>query len=203
MISDSLRSMSADTVVISIALLGVIFILAALVWRKFTSNLMTLSLYWRRQYLKIVFITFGIPVLIPVSVYTIVGVYYPSLAPSSALLVFMLLSAVAFLYLLFRAGRWVVDRIRRVRKPKEFRRKLDTSVLVSTQCMICLGLSALCSLFALFAAGSSALDIYVGQSEVESFNWSRWILNDAIFLFVIGAFLTAFLYMMDRRSRTD
>lgn len=203
MISDSLRSVSSDVVVISIALFGVNFGLIALFWRRFTSSFMTLSLHWRRQYLKPVFISFVLPILIPLAVYTIVGVYYPSLAPNSVILVMMLIAGILFLWLLFKGVRWVIDRIRGARKPKESKTKLDGNILICIYCVACLGLSALCSLFSLLFAGSSALDIYVGHNQVETFNWARWILNDAIFLFVIGAFEMAWLYILPKRSRTN
>ena len=200
MISDSLRNLSSDVVIISIALLGVILILIALVWRRFLSSVMTLSLYWRRQYLKIILITFVVPVLIPLVVYTIVGVYYPSLAQNSVLLVIMLIAGILFLYNLFKAIGWVINRIRNVNKLKI---KLDGHILICIQCTFCLGLSALCSLFALLGASSSALDIYIGQNQVETISWSRWLLNDAIILLVIGIVQTGFLYMLDRRSRAN
>lgn len=203
MIGDSLRSISSDIVGISIALLGVNLGLIALLWRRFTSSFMTLSLYWRRQYLKLVFIAFVLPILIPLAVYTIVGIYYPSLVQNSVLLVMMLIAAIMSLWLLFKGFRWVIDRIRGIVKPKEFKTKLDDNILICVYSVTCLVLSASCSLFSLLFASSSALDIYIGQNQVESFDFTRWILNDAICLFVIGVFTMAWLYILPRRSRTN
>ncbi len=202
MISDSLRNVSSDVVVISIALLGVITILIALAWKRFLSSIMTLSIYWRREYLKITSITFVIPVLIPLVVYTAVGVYYPSLAQNSVVLVMMLIGGISILYLLVKAIRWVINRIRGIRKAN-INIKLDSNILICIQCTFCLGLSAMCSLFALLGASPGALDINIGQNQVENYNWSRWILDDAILLFVMGALQMGFLYMLDRRSRTN
>jgi hypothetical protein len=203
MISDSLRSVSSDVVVISIALLGLTIGLIALLWRRFTSGFMTLSRHWRKVYFQAVFITFALPILIPLAVYTIVGVYYPSLAQNSVVLVMMLIAGILLLWLFFKGVRWVIDQIRGARKPKESKTKLDVNILICIYSVACLGLSALFSLCSLLSASSSALDIYIGQNQVENFNWARWILNDAILLFVIGVLEMAWLYMLPRRSRTN
>jgi len=200
MISDAVQNLSSDIVIISIALLGVNFLVVALVWRKFVSSIMKISIYWRKQYLKVILVFFVIPVLLPVTAFTVVGVYYPSLARNSALLVLMLVAAILFLYSLFKAIGGVINRIRRIKEPSM---KLDGNILICFECMICLGLSVFCSLFALLGASSTALGIYIHENQVESFNWSRWVLNDAILLFVIGVVQMGYLYLLERRSRTN
>jgi hypothetical protein len=198
MVNDSLRSLSSDIVVISIALLGVIFILIALIWKKFILSIVSISIYWRMQYLKLLLLIFIIPLLVPLAVYTAIGVYFPSFAQSSILLVMMLIAAMLLLYSLFHAIRWTINRIRGVKRP---RTKLDGEIILCWQSAFCLGLSAICSLIALLGCSSSALNIFIGPYQTENFNWSRWLLNDAILLFIIATIQTGFLFMTERNSK--
>lgn len=199
MTNDSLRNISSDIVIISIALLGVIFILLALVWNKFIQSIKTISIYWRMQYLKLLFILFFIPLLVPLAVYTAVGIYYPSLAQGSVMLVMMLIAGILILYSLIQGIRWIIDRLR---STKRSRTKLNEEILLCWQTAFCLGLSAVCALIALLGCSSSALNIFIGPYQIEDFNWSRWLLNDAILLFIVGAIQTGFLFMMERKFKT-
>jgi len=198
MVDDYIRGLSADVVVISVALLGVTLGAIALVWRRFRSSVMTLPRYWMRQYLKATLIVFGVPILCPVAAVVVVGVYYPFLVRDSVLLVMIAITGILLLYVLSKGVRWVVSRMRR---KGDSVRKLDADVLVCIVCMLCLGLSAWCSLVALLGASPSALAIHLDERQVENLNWARWILNGGVILFVIGVFEMSFLYVSEGKSR--
>lgn len=201
MTTDSLQNLSSDIIVISIALLGAIFVLIAITWKKFILRISRLSVYWRIQHVKVILFTFVIPLLIPLAVYTAVGVYYPTLAQDSLFLVMMLIAGILILFCLVQGIKWIINRIRSARK--EIKAKLEGDTLICIQSLFSLGLSALCSLLALIGCSSSALDIYTGKYQMENFNWSRWLINDAILLFVVGAIQTGILYAMDSRHRNN
>lgn len=198
MTDDYIRGLSSDIVVISVALLGVTFVAMALVWQRFRSSVMPLPRYWMRQYFKATLVVFAIPVLCPVAAAVVVGVYYPFLVRDSVLLVMIAVTGILLLYVLSRGVRWVVNRMRRRRDTV---RKLDADVLVCIVGMLCLGLSASCSLFALLGASPSALAIHLDERQIENLNWARWILNGGILLFVIGVFEMSLLYASERGAR--
>ena len=190
------RDIAVLVSVISIALLGVTFVLISLAWKGFESRFTSLPRSERRELVKRCFISIT-PILILVIVVTVVGVNSPDLVQLSAFLVMLGLGAIAILYLLVSGIQRFVYFISR-RNKESSSVKLDESTTLYFISLLFLAISVFCTVWALIGIIPSALEINISPYQAQDFNWARWFLIDGILFFVAGIFGTGISYLSDR-----
>lgn len=196
MVESSIQEIAADISLISIALLGVSFILTALAWKGFNELFVSLPRDERRELVKRYFIPF-IPVLITVSIVTAVGVEAPELVQLSYLLVMLGFGVISILYLIFYSIQRLFYFIMR-RKKERKAIKVDSATGYYFASLVILAISIFCSVFALFGVIFTALDINISPNQTNDFLFAKWLLADAVLFFTFGVFITAWAYLYDK-----
>ncbi len=201
MADSSIQKIAADISVISIALLGVSFILIALAWKGFNESFILLPRDERRQVMKAYSFPL-IPVLILVGIFTAVGVNTSSIEElqSSILLIMFGLAVISILYMLFLGIQKFIYFL--VRKRKESKVvKVDSVTGGYFISMLILAVSIYCSIFALFGVINTALDINIRPNQLSDFLVTKWLLADAVMFFGLGIFSTTYAYLNDKTRK--
>ena len=124
--TETIRNIATDINVISLALLAVVFILIALVWKGFEKMFTSLSMDERKSLSKNVLI-FLLPILALIIVTTWVGAYSPSLVQGVALLTMLGFASIAILYLIIIGIKKFIYFISRKKKTLQVTTKIDES----------------------------------------------------------------------------
>ncbi len=194
----ALRQIASDISLISIALLGVTFILLSIAWRGFLQRWLTMPREQRRPLVRASFIMI-LPILLPIVVATAVGAYWPTLVQTSYILVIMLLAVIATLYIVFVGFRKLFRYLLR-KQGEPVPIKLDGTSIVYSCALMLLAIAVFCNAFALLGTINTAMDINIGPFQPENFNFARWLLTDAVLFFVGGMFTTGYAYLDDKSS---
>lgn len=190
MTAEQMRTIASDIVVISIALLGVTFILIALAWKGFEPRFAVLTRDQRRAILRILLVT-NIPTLAPMAIVTVVGVYAPDMVQVSYFLVFLVLTAMALVYLLAVGVQRLLRHLssRKANQPPAI--KPNSTTLLYTYSLLLLTIAIFCVVFSLTGTITTALQLNSGPYQMQTFDLARWLLVDAVSLLVIGMFCLA------------
>lgn len=194
----ALRQIASDISIISVALLGVTFILLSIAWRGFIQHWLTMPREQRRPLVRVSFIMI-LPILLPIGVASAVGAYWPTLAQSSVMLVMMLLAVIATIYILFSGFRKLYKYLLK-KQGEPVPIKLDGTAIVYSYSLILLAIAVFCNAFALLGTINTAMDMYISPFQPENFNFARWLLIDAVLFFVSGMFATGYAYLDEKSS---
>lgn len=198
MVDNSIQKIAADISIISIALLGVTFILVALAWKGFNESFTLLPRDERKMVIKVYFYPL-IPVLIFMGIITAVGINSSSVEQfqSSIFLIMFLLACISILYLIFYGiQKFIYFLIRRKKEQKVV--KVDSVTGLYFFSMLILVLSIYCSIFALFGVIHTALDINIRPNQLDDFLITKWLLADAVIFFGFGIFSITIAYLNDK-----
>jgi len=194
----ALRQIASDISIISIALLGVTFILLSIAWRGFLQRWLTMPREQRRPLMKASFIMM-LPILFPVGVASVIGAYWPTLVQGSVMLFMMLSAVIATIYILFTGFRKLYRYILK-KQGEPVPIKLDGTAMIYSYSLMLLAIAVFCNAFALIGTIQTAMDIDIGPFQPENFNFAKWLLTDAVFFFVTGIFTTGYAYLDDKSS---
>ena len=195
--TDITYNMASNITLISLAMLAVVFILIALVWKGFEERFIALSYDERKSLGKNVLIQL-IPMLSLIVVTTWAGTYSPSFVNAYAFLTMLALAAMAILYLVIIGIKRLIELIFRKKKSVRVVNKIDERAILYFLSLIFLSLTVFCCLFAILGSIPTAMDINIGAYQTQDYNLSRWLLSDAVMLFVSGTFGTGYSYLVDR-----
>jgi uncharacterized membrane protein len=175
----------------------VVFILIALVWKGFEEKFIALSTNERKSMSKNVLIQL-IPMLSLLVVTTWAGTYSPSFVNVYAFLTMLALAAIAVLYLAIIGVKRLIEFLLRKKKISQVENKINETAILYFISLILLSLTVFCCLFAILGSISTAMDINLGGYQAQDYNMSKWLLSDAVVLFISGTFGTGYSYLSDR-----
>jgi uncharacterized membrane protein len=192
-----MTDIATNITIISLALLAVVFILIALAWKGFENRFIRLSSDDKKLLGSTVLIPL-VPILLLMVVTTWVGTYSPSLVPASAFLTMLGLAAISVLYSAIIGIKKLINIIFRKKKTSKNVSKIDELTVLYFMSLIFLGLTVFLCLFAILASMSTAMDLNMGGYQSQDFNSAKWLLSDAVMLFVSGTLGTGYSYLIDR-----
>jgi hypothetical protein len=176
-----IREIAGLIALVSTALIGTTIYLLKLSWQGMENSYFKVAIVERQTVGRANF-WFTLCTLIVLFVVTLVGVYYPDLAPWAAMLVIFLIEVIA---VFISIGSWVFRKIKKVNKEQKTRKLDDMSLFYAVSLSYFL-FSLLFNLFALLGVTTTMLDIRIGPYWLDNFKLGKWLLVDSIFLFIMG-----------------
>jgi uncharacterized BrkB/YihY/UPF0761 family membrane protein len=108
------------------------------------------------------------------------------------------LAAISVLYSAIIGIKKLINIIFRKKKTSKNVSKIDELTVLYFMSLIFLGLTVFLCLFAILASMSTAMDLNMGGYQSQDFNSAKWLLSDAVMLFVSGTLGTGYSYLIDR-----
>jgi len=182
---DVTQQLAALVAVVSVAIIGVAFMLVPSVWKGLTESSVIANSIEKRAMYQALFIIIT-PFLGLLAVIDLFGIYAPSLV-QAAITISLLILMILMLVILLRVKN----------KSNLFDNILPLPFLYGNT-LVWIALCILSSLFALLGVASTMLNIVIGPFALDNFNFAKWCLFDGIFFFFISIIDFAFIFMFQK-----
>jgi Na+/proline symporter len=195
------RAIASDISIISITLLAITFGLFALNWKGFHDLFIKLK---REEQIELIKIFTPIILITIVFLFAVVRgkVMYSNWEQlqSYILALFYIILIFFGIFITAKLIKFVIDFLAS-RKKKENPIKLNPAITIYYMSLWFVGISILCSVFALISSINTALYVESGFDKIDDVNDAKWFLISGVLLFSSCIFTSACAYFIDKTKK--